>query len=33
MQTFDPTGYSLRWYDLLLTQPNVPTDVPRDAAW
>ncbi len=33
MLAFDPTGYSLRWYDLLLTHPNVPTDVPRDAAW
>lgn len=33
MLSFDPTGYSLRWYDLLLTHPNVPTDVPRDAAW
>ena len=33
MLSLDPTGYSLRWYDLLLTHPNVPTDVPRDAAW
>ncbi|MCU0900637.1 MAG: ABC transporter permease [Cypionkella sp.] len=33
MLTFDPSGYSLRWYDLLLTQPSLPTDVPRDAAW
>ena len=33
MLAFDPAGYSLRWYDLLLTFPNVPTDVPRDAAW
>ena len=33
MLSFDPTGYSLRWYDLLLTHPNVPTDVPRDGAW
>ena len=33
MLAFDPTGYSLRWYDLLLTHPNVPTDVPRDASW
>ena len=33
MLTLDPTGFSLRWYDLLLTQPSVPTDVPRDAAW
>ncbi len=33
MLAFDPSGYSLRWYDLLLTHPNVPTDVPRDLAW
>ncbi|MDZ4093410.1 MAG: ABC transporter permease, partial [Paracoccaceae bacterium] len=33
MLSFDPTGYSLRWYDLLLTHPNVPADVPRDGAW
>ncbi|MCU0817076.1 MAG: ABC transporter permease [Cypionkella sp.] len=33
MLAFDPEGYSLRWYDLLLTQPSVPNDVPRDAAW
>lgn len=33
MLHFDPTGYSLKWYDLLLTFPDVPTDVPRDAAW
>jgi putative spermidine/putrescine transport system permease protein len=33
MLSFDPTGYSLRWYDLLLTHPNVPTDVPRDSSW
>jgi putative spermidine/putrescine transport system permease protein len=33
MLAFDPSGYSLRWYDLLLTQPSIPNDVPRDAAW
>jgi putative spermidine/putrescine transport system permease protein len=33
MLAFDPSGYSLRWYDLLLTHPNVPADVPRDGAW
>jgi putative spermidine/putrescine transport system permease protein len=33
MLAFDPAGYSLRWYDLLLTQPSVPNDVPRDSAW
>jgi putative spermidine/putrescine transport system permease protein len=29
----DLSGLSLRWYDILLTFPNVPTDVPRDGAW
>jgi putative spermidine/putrescine transport system permease protein len=33
MLSLDPTGYSLRWYDLLLTQNSIPTDVPRDSAW
>lgn len=33
MLSFDPTGYSMRWYDLLLTHPNLPTDVPRDSSW
>jgi putative spermidine/putrescine transport system permease protein len=33
MLALDPEGYSLRWYDLLLTHPSVPTDVPRDSAW
>jgi putative spermidine/putrescine transport system permease protein len=33
MLAFDPEGYSLRWYDLLLTHPSVPADVPRDSAW
>jgi putative spermidine/putrescine transport system permease protein len=33
MLALDPEGYSLRWYDVLLTHPNVPTDVPRDGAW
>ena len=33
MLAFDPTGYSLRWYDLLLTQNSIPNDVPRDGAW
>lgn len=33
MLALDPEGYSLRWYDLLLTQPGVPNDVPRDGAW
>lgn len=33
MLTFDPTGYSLRWYDLLLTQGLQNPDAPRDWAW
>ncbi|MBC7480084.1 MAG: ABC transporter permease [Pseudorhodobacter sp.] len=33
MLHLDPAAYSTKWYDLLLTFPNVPTDVPRDAAW
>ena len=33
MLHLDPAAYSLKWYDLLLTFPDVPTDVPRDSAW
>ena len=33
MLALDPDGYSLRWYDMLLTFPDIPTDVPRDWAW
>ena len=33
MLALNPEGYSLRWYDLLLTFPDVPADVPRDWAW
>lgn len=33
MIALDPDGYSLRWYDLLLTFPDIPADGPRDAAW
>lgn len=33
MLRLDPAGFSLRWYDLLLTFPSVPTDVARDSAW
>lgn len=33
MLSFDPEGYSLRWYDLLLTHPSVPAEAPRNAAW
>ena len=34
MLAFDPSGYSLRWYDLLLTQGlNAPDDAVRDGSW
>ena len=33
MLEFDPVAYSLKWYDLILTFPDVPTGVQRDAAW
>ena len=33
MLEFDPLAYSLKWYDLILTFPDVPTGVPRDGAW
>jgi putative spermidine/putrescine transport system permease protein len=33
MLQFDPAAYSMKWYDLILTFPDVPTDVPRDWAW
>ncbi len=33
MLSFDPEGYSLRWYDLLLTFQNIDPDVPRTAEW
>jgi putative spermidine/putrescine transport system permease protein len=33
MLTLDPTGFSMRWYDLLLTQGMQAPDAPRDAAW
>ena len=33
MITFDPTGYSLRWYDTLLTLGLNSPDGPRDSAW
>lgn len=33
MLTFDPAGYSLRWYDMLLTLGHPAPDGPRDAAW
>lgn len=33
MLSFDPAGYSLRWYDSLLTVGMLEPDLPRDAAW
>ena len=33
MLRFDPAGYSLRWYDSLLTFGMLDPDAPRDAAW
>ena len=33
MLSFDPSGYSLRWYDTLLTLGTSAPDGPRDAAW
>ena len=33
MLRLDPAGYSLRWYDRLLTFGMVAPDAPRDAAW
>lgn len=33
MLSFDPEGYSTRWYDILLTFGMQAPDAPRDAAW
>ncbi len=33
MLSLDPTGYSMRWYDLLLTFGMQAPDVPRDGSW
>ncbi len=33
MLSFDPTGYSTRWYDLLLTFGMQAPDAPRDSNW
>ncbi|RLA37524.1 MAG: ABC transporter permease [Gammaproteobacteria bacterium] len=33
MMAFDPEGYSLRWYDKILTFGMANPDVPRDSAW
>jgi putative spermidine/putrescine transport system permease protein len=33
MLSFDPSGYSMRWYDSLLTLGHPAPDGPRDGAW
>lgn len=33
MLEFDPAAYSLKWYDLILTFPDVPTGVARNWDW
>jgi putative spermidine/putrescine transport system permease protein len=33
MLSFDPQGYSLRWYDTLLTLGHPSPETPRDSAW
>ena len=33
MRSFDPEGYSLRWYDTLLTFGMTNPDAPRDTSW
>lgn len=33
MLSFDPDGYSMRWYDTLLTFGMSRADAPRDASW
>ncbi len=33
MLAFDPTGYSTRWYDTLLTLGHAAPDGPRDSSW
>ena len=33
MLHFDPAGYSLRWYDALLTLGHPAPDAPRDGSW
>jgi len=33
MLTFDPEGYSTRWYDALLTLGHSNAEAPRDSAW
>ena len=33
MLTFDVQGYSLRWYDRILTHGMTNPDIPREEAW
>lgn len=33
MLSLDPEGYSMRWYDMLLTFGMIAPDAPRDGAW
>ena len=33
MLSFDPEGYSLRWYDSLLTDGMLAPEIPREGAW
>jgi len=33
MLSFDPKGYSLRWYDRILTHGMANPDIPRDSIW
>ena len=33
MLTFNPDGYSMRWYDALLTDGMLAPDIPREGAW
>jgi len=33
MLSFDPTGYSLRWYDRIFTHGMANPDIPRDSTW
>ena len=33
MLALDPTGYSLRWYDMLLTDGMLAPEVPREGGW
>jgi putative spermidine/putrescine transport system permease protein len=33
MLSFDPEGYSLRWYDTLLTLGHPAPETPRDGTW